>query len=90
MTLQLGELVLVNLQPYRQTSLTQQPFSKLNKKFYGPYRILAIIGQVAYKVELPTEVQIHPVFHISQLKNIIKITCYTQLRYQIPLQQDNR
>lgn len=68
MILVVGELVLVKLQPYQQNFISQKPFSKLNQKFYGPYKILSRIGPMAYKVELPVGAQIHPVFHVSQLK----------------------
>lgn len=41
---------------------------KLQSKYYGPFRILAKVGNVAYKLLLPDNTSIHPVFHVSQLK----------------------
>ncbi len=33
----------------------------------GPYKIIKVVSPWAYKLELPDEVQIHPVQHISYL-----------------------
>ena len=40
----------------------------LVRKYEGPFPILGRVGKVSYKVELPSRLKIHPVFHVSNLK----------------------
>lgn len=65
---EVGSWVFLRLQPFKQTSLALRVNRKLAPRFYRPYKVLQKAGQMAYKLELPTESRIHPVFHVSCLK----------------------
>lgn len=58
----------MKVQPYMQTIVDVISNLKLSSKYYWPYRVIEKIGLVAYKLTLPHGPQIHPVFHVSQLK----------------------
>lgn len=66
--LEIGDWVYVKLQPYFQHSLRSQSPHKLGRRYFGPFKVLKQIGEVAYKLDLPEAGRIHPVFHISMLK----------------------
>lgn len=66
--LQVGDLVLVKLQPYRQHSLALRKNKKLGLRFFGPFKIIVKFSPVSYKLELPDFAKIHSIFHISLLK----------------------
>lgn len=63
-----GDLVYLNLQPYRRSSIALGKNLKLSSKYYGPFKILTKIELIAYKLNLPPESKVHPVFHVSLLK----------------------
>ena len=42
---------------------------KLLPKYVGPYKITKVISAVAYELDLPRNMKIHNVFHISKLKS---------------------
>lgn len=65
-----GDEVFFKLRSYRQRSLARKRCEKLAPKFYGSYKVLERIREVAYRLSLPPEVEIHNVFHISQLKKL--------------------
>ena len=45
---------------------------KLNPRFIGPFQILKRIGLVAYHIALPPHLSnLHPVFHVSQLRKYV-------------------
>ncbi|XP_055960653.1 transposon Tf2-1 polyprotein [Mercurialis annua] len=65
---EVGDWVLLKLQPNRQLSLASHRNRKLSPRFYGPFMVEAKIGKVAYRLQLHAHVKIHPVFHVSCLK----------------------
>jgi len=60
-----GDMVFLRLQPYIQTTLAHRANQKLSFKYFGPFKVIARVGSVAYTLELPATSAIHPMFHVS-------------------------
>lgn len=50
---QVGDLVYLKLQPHVQSSVAFWSNHKLSYRLYGPFKITAHVGQVAYRLWLP-------------------------------------
>lgn len=65
MTFDIGDQVLLNTTNLRTTQLSR----KLAPQRIGPCKVIAKVGEVAYKLTLPPGLgQVHPVFHVSLLE----------------------
>ncbi|GJT44753.1 putative reverse transcriptase domain-containing protein [Tanacetum coccineum] len=56
-----GDMVLVKLQPYRHVTLAKRYCNKLAKRYYGPFKVLERVGNVAYRLTLPDSSKIYPI-----------------------------
>jgi hypothetical protein len=62
--------------------VVSRPWPKLAFKFFGPFNVLQCIRSVAYKLDLTEDVQVHRVFHVSQLNPFT--TNYSPVFVELP------
>lgn len=65
---QVGDYVYLKLKPYMQRSLHSKHVWKLSPKYAGPFQVLSKVGDMTYRLNLPPNAKVHPVFHVSVLK----------------------
>ncbi|GKB79827.1 hypothetical protein Tco_0946722, partial [Tanacetum coccineum] len=73
--------------PFKPRSLSLSPWNgkrgKLNPRYIGPFKIIAKVGTVAYRLELPEKLsRVHSTFHVSKLKK-----CMADEPLAIPLDE---
>ena len=70
-TFELGQEVVLSTHNLR---VDQHLPIKLCRRWVGPFKISRVISPVAYGLDLPPAWQVHPVFHVSNLKRFHRST----------------
>ncbi|GJX93060.1 hypothetical protein Tco_0347646 [Tanacetum coccineum] len=79
---QAGDNVILKVSPWKGV-IRFGKREKLNPRYIGPFKILAKVGMVVYRLELPEQLsQVHSNFHVSNLKK-----CFFDEPLAIPLDE---
>ncbi|MCO5573242.1 hypothetical protein L7F22_027011 [Adiantum nelumboides] len=62
-----GDKVFLRVRPKR-SNLSLGKFKKLSPRYCGPYEVIKVLSDQAYKLKLPEHIKVHDVFHINLLK----------------------
>jgi hypothetical protein len=72
MVFKVGDLVMVSADHVLEDWERQRPTRKLGSQQIGPFKIIEVISDTAYRVHLPDNMKVHPVFHVNLLEKYIE------------------
>ena len=64
-----GDQVMLSTQNLLPAVDLKRVSQKLTPRFIGPYKVEKKVSTTAYKLSLPPNIKVHPVFHVSLLKH---------------------
>jgi hypothetical protein len=83
-----GDQVLLRVSPTRGV-VWFGVSEKLSPRYIGPFSILARVGSLAYRLQLPESMAgVHPVFHVSMLRKFLRDPDHQIKLESIGVQQD--
>nr|GEY34174.1 putative reverse transcriptase domain-containing protein [Tanacetum cinerariifolium] len=81
MEFEIGDRVMLKVSQWKEVVRFSKQ-RKLNPRYVRPFKVLAKVGKVAYRMELPQEFsRVHHTFHVSNLKK-----CYADEPLVMPLE----
>jgi hypothetical protein len=85
---QVGDWVFLKLSPWKGIVRFGKR-GKLSPRYIGPYMITERVGNVAYRLELPSEFsQVHDVFHVSMLRKYVADPSHILESQPVSLRED--
>ncbi|GKB76904.1 putative reverse transcriptase domain-containing protein, partial [Tanacetum coccineum] len=79
---QVGDKVMLKVSPWKGV-IRFEKRGKLNPMYNGPFKVLAKVGTIAYRLEIPQQLsRVHSMFHVSNLKK-----CLSDESLVIPLDE---